>query len=504
MAFTGDRDHARIHFHLGKRIGGASFALALLLSGHPAGAETLKEALAAAYLTSSQLQAQRFALRATDENAARARSGFRPNVSASAEYSARDNSVEFGSSSGTSGIDPSFFGAGKSYPKSYSVTLTQPVFRGFRTINAVRGAEAGIEAGREQLRSVEQQVLLAAVQAYEDVVRDLAMVRLRENNVKVLSEQLRAVENRFKVGEVTKTDVAQSTASLSGGKSDLIMARANLQVSRANYVRVIGHAPRHVRDGHPISRLLPRSVEKALKVGEGEHPDIIAAIYQERAQDHVIEQARGELLPQVNVQASYNKTFNPQPGMDTQETTIVGAKVSVPLYQSGEVGARIRQNVELRSQLRRQIDVMRLQVRSNVSSAWSQLAAVKGQIVSYKAQAEATRIALEGVRQEEKVGQRTVLDTLNAQQAHLSSQVQLETAKHDHVVASYSLLSAIGRLSAASLRLPVATYDPTAHYNKVKNKFMDWDTHVERGDEPTVGSVSRPVKGRDHPNGPAY
>jgi outer membrane protein len=368
------------------------------------------------------------------------------------------------------------------------------------------------------LRSTEQQVLLSAVQFYLDVVRDMAIVALRENNVKVLAEQLRATENRFQVGEVTKTDVAQSRASLSGGQSDVAFSRATLQVSRANFERVIGHPPSHLIAPDPVDNILPNSLEYALKVGEAENPMLISAIYRERAQDHTIEQTRGELLPQLSLQANYTAAFNPAHGLKEEDIGIITGRLTVPLYQSGEVGARIRQGVETRSQLRQEIDQARQQVTANVVSAWSQVVSIRSQIVANKAQVDANTIALAGVREEEKVGQRTVLDVLNAQQALLISQVTLETSKHDLGVATHALLASIGRLTAGELGLSVALYDPSRHYNEVKDKWSDWDwsahsdlssrtdwsTNLEATDEPEVGPLGVPAKGPPTPDGPAY
>jgi outer membrane protein len=465
-------------------------------------AETLSDALVSAYLSNPQLKAQRAQLRGVDENVARAKSGYRPTISGQADHSIMDERIR-----------PDYQDAsGVANPRTYTVSVSQPVFRGFRTINAVRGAEASVEAGREDLRVVEQQVMLSAAQYYLDVVRDVVVVGLKENNVKVLSEQLRATENRFQVGEVTKTDVAQSKASLSGGQSDLQVSRANLQVSRANFERIVGRAPGQLAPPPAIDGVLPRSLDLALGAGLAENPNIIGALYRERAQDHALNEARGELLPQVSVQASYTSYYEPQHGTAEENIGTLTGRLTVPLYQAGEVGARIRQNVESRSQARQLIDQARQQVQSNVTGAWSQVVSIRTQITANQAQVDANSIALAGVREEEKVGQRTVLDVLNAQQSLLNSQVNLETAKHDLGLASYSLLAAMGHLTAGDLRLNVAQYDPSKHYNDVKNKWSDWDwsaqgdwaPHIEAADEPEVGTLGVPANGTRKRNGPAY
>jgi outer membrane protein len=426
-----------------------------------------------------------------------AKSGFRPTIAGEATQSYQRIDPDVG---------PSVDGA----PRSASVTLNQPIFRGFRTINAIKGAQALVEAGREDLRSAEQQVLLSAVTAYVDVVRDQAILSLQQNNLKVLKEQQRATQDRFDVGEVTKTDVAQASARASGASSDISAARANLQASRAVFAQIIGHPPATL--SNPASaRSLPRSLDEAIAIGEGENPQILAAIFRERAQDHAIKQTKGELLPSVDLQASYTRNENTLGGgggasADEDVTTVTGV-LRVPIYQAGDVSARIRQNIETRSQLRHQIDEARESVRANVISAWGVYTSAQAQIVSDKAQVEANRVALTGVREEEKVGQRTVLDVLDAEQELLNSQVTLVTTRRDLVVASYALLATTGRLSVASIGLPVEQYDPTQHYRQVKNQWIGWSTSVEESEsEPVVMPVRAPGRTPEQPSGdgPAY
>jgi outer membrane protein len=328
------------------------------------------------------------------------------------------------------------------------------------------------------------------------------------------------------VGEVTKTDVAQSKASLSGGQSDLALSRATLHISQANFERVVGHSPNKLAAPDPIDQALPNSLDYAVQVGGAENPTVIAAIYRERAQDHAISEVRGELLPSISLQASYTAGYDPAHGTKEQDVGLVTGRITVPLYQAGEVGARIRQGVETRSQLRQVIEQTRQQVTATVTTSWSQVVSIRAQIVANTAQSDANTIALAGVREEEKVGQRTVLDVLNAQQALLNSQVTLESSKHDLGVASYSLLASIGHLTSGDLALNVAQYDPSKHYKAVKNKWNDWDwstqsetsgqsswsTHIESSwspqieplDEAQVGPIGVPDKGKRNKGGPAY
>jgi outer membrane protein len=463
------------------------------LSGRAAQAQSLQEALEQAYLFNPTLKAARAQLRATDENVPRAKSGFRPTITG--QGTAGYQNVE----TNVPGV------GGDSYPRSASVTLTQPIFRGFRTLNAVKGAQAQVEAGREDLRASEQNVLLSAVTFYVNVVRDEAILKLRENNLRVLQEQLRATQDRFQVGEVTKTDVAQAQAGVAGARSALSAAKANLEASRAAYAQIIGAPPRALRDPGP-TRFVPKTIQEALQIGEGENPQILATIFRERAQDHLIKQTEGELLPSVDLQASYSHSEDSGGVADRQNVTTVTGVVTVPIYQAGEVDARIRQNVETRSQLRHLINEARENVRANVTSQWGTFTSAKAQITSNQAQVEANNVALAGVREEEKVGQRTVLDVLNAEQEALNSQVALVTSRRDLVVASYQVLAAIGRLSAGGVALGVEQYDASKHYDQVKNKFIGWSTSVEASEaEPAVAPVE--VKGRapgQTEGGPAY
>lgn len=482
---------------LGKALRLACMAAGLWLGlGVTAQAETLRDALAAAYLINPTLKAKQAELRAIDEEVPRAESGYRPRVTATIEHGVEDINVN---------PDPTGKQSATLWPRTYSITGRQPIFRGFRTYNAIKGAQARVEAGREDLRRTEQQVFLAATSAYMDVVRDEAIVRLRENNVNVLAQQLKATQDRFEVGEVTKTDVAQATARHSGAVSALSTARAALGSSQGGYERIIGHRPIQLKDPGPPTRLLPSSLEQALQCGEQENPAILVALFLERAQEHIIKQFKGELLPEVNLEATYTKQYDPSSGIEELDRTTVTGRVTVPIYQAGEVSARIRQAYDTRSQRRFQIDESRKQVRSDIVAAWSQLSSARARTISDQAQVDANRIALSGVREEEKVGQRTVLDVLDAEQELINAEVNATGTRRDLVVASYSVLSSVGRLTAAEIDLAVEYYDPGQHYREVKRKWYGWSTAVEAV-EPEVAPVTDPglAPGQKHGDGPAY
>jgi len=434
----------------------------------PALAETIKEALAAAYIANPQIKAERARQRATDEEVSRAKSGYRPRIEGQATHTYQDVSSR-----------PSFGTDGDSYPRSYSVNLTQPLFRGFRTINSVESAKASVEAGREDLRRVGQEVLLDAATQYMNVLRDQSIVRLRENNVEFLSEQLQATQDRFEVGEVTKTDVAQSRARRAEAVSALNLAKANLKTSRAAFERVIGYPPRNLKTPKPLDRLLPPTLDAALKEGEMRNPEILAGLFRVKSAEYDTKTIKGELLPELQLEASYEKSFETGSSEERDTTTITG-RLTVPIYEAGEVSARVRQSQDTQLQRRQQVDQARQKVRADVVSAWGQLVAARAALVSDRAAVQANKIALEGVKAEEQVGQRTVLDVLDAEQELLDSQVGLVTSRRDLVVATYTLLAAIGKLTPSDLRLPTEVYDSDKHYRKVKNQAFGfhWTTSV--------------------------
>jgi len=453
--------------------GGAAIAIAMLaitFADAPAKAETLEQALSDAYLVNPVLNAERARLRAIDEQVASAKSGLRPNVSASGDtgYSNQNsnstNAIGFGAGGLTSD--------GVTHPHGYSVQLSQPLFQGFQNLNAVRQAKAQVQAEREALRTAEQNVLLDAATAYVNVVRDQAVVRLRENDVKVLTEQLKATRDRFDVGEVTRTDVAQAEARRSEALATLSVAQANLKTSRAAYEQVIGHPPGNLQTPPSIRHLLPQTLDEAMTLGDGENPVILDAVYKEEASLYAVQQIMGELLPSVSLEAQYKKRFDESQITSEVETTTVTGRLNVPLYQGGGVAARVRQAKETNNQLKREVEDARLRVHADVIANWGILQSSGPAISSAESAVKANKIALTGVREEEKVGQRTTLDVLDAQRELLNSQIGLVSALRDRVVAEYSLYAAIGRMDAQTLGLSVPYYDPLQHYDIVKNKWF--------------------------------
>lgn len=463
--------------------GGAALVIAFLavaVFGRPASAETLEEALADAYLINPVLNAERARLRATDEQVALAKSGLRPLVSGSADWNYVNQNSERaglggGAGAGGGAVDLSSAGLttdGVTHPHGYSVQLSQPLFEGFQNLNAIRQAKATVQAAREALRSVEQTVLLDAATAYVNVVRDQAIVRLRENDVTVLSEQLKATKDRFDVGEVTRTDVAQAEARRSEALATLAAAQANLKTSRAAYEQIVGHPPGNLVTPTPIRHLLPSTIDEAMTLGDGENPIILAAVYNEESSLYAVQQIMGELLPEVKLEAQYEKRFDQSQSLKELETTTVTGRVNVPFYQGGGVSARVRQAKETNNQLKKEVEDARLRVHADVIANWGILQSSGPAISSAEAAVAANKIALTGVREEEKVGQRTTLDVLDAQRELLNSQIGLVTALRDRVVAEYSLYAAVGRMDAQTLGLAVPYYDPIEHYDIVKGKWF--------------------------------
>jgi outer membrane protein len=490
------------------RCGGAVLVFAFLVLssfGRPASAETIEEALADAYLINPVLNAERARLRAIDEQVAFAKSGLRPFIFGTADTAFQNQNTTIG---GTSNNAPSNVGLltgptnqafpttapittgalplnqafgqtegdteddGVTNPRGYAVNLSQPIFEGFRNLNAIRQAKSTVQAAREALRTIEQTVLLDTATAYVNVVRDQAVVRLRENDVSVLTEQLKATKDRFDVGEVTRTDVAQAEARRSEALATLAAAQANLKTSRAAYEQVIGHPPGSLVTPASIRHLLPSTLNEAMTLGDGENPIILFSVYSEEASLYAVEQIMGEMLPDVQLEAQYEKRFDSFSSSDSQETTRVLGRLNVPFYQGGGVSARVRQAKETNNQLKKEVEDARLRVHADVIANWGILQSSGPAITSAEAAVGANKIALTGVREEEKVGQRTTLDVLDAQRELLNSQIGLVTALRDRVVAEYSLYTAVGRMDAQTLGLPVPYYDPIQHYDIVKNKLF--------------------------------
>ncbi|MEO1206468.1 MAG: TolC family outer membrane protein [Pseudomonadota bacterium] len=436
-------------------------AFAVLAPQDQANAESLSQALHSAYQSNPELDAERARLRATDEEVPRAKSGYRPTVQGSVSY----GQTHLNSRPGTTSD-------GRSDPGAWSVSINQPIFTGFRTTNAISEAESLVRAGRQDLRRVEATVLLDAVTAYMDVVRDKAILRLREANVGVLSQELEAAQARRAVREVTLTDVAQAQARRARAVSAADLAKANLRVSRAAYRRVVGHAATKVREPGLNVEGVPDTLDAALAIAREESPNVISALYREQASKFAVNRTWSELLPRVDLEAAYEHETSSTSLIEDQESASITGRLTIPFYQGGEVRARVRQAKHTHVSRLQQVEQARNETRQNVTSAWSQLVAARAQIKSDNVAVRAASTALEGVREEERVGQRTLLDVLDAEQELLDAQVARVTTRRNLIVASYALLATMGRLEAEQIAVTDTVYEPTANYNEVRNKWL--------------------------------
>jgi outer membrane protein len=445
---------------------GAAVAVLLLASigASPVLADTIEAALVRAYQSNPQLNAQRAQVRSTDENVPQALSGYRPKVAVTASAG-----VQYTDLLTTQGGTPFH---GTQTPRSVGATVTQTLFNGQQTANRTRAAESQVSGAREGLRFLDQQVLLSAATIYMDYLRDAAIVEVQRSNVRVLEQTLKQTRDRFNVGEVTRTDVAQSEAQLAAGRTQLLTAEANLVTTRANFRRIIGNEPQALAPGSPVDRFLPATLPAAVELSLVENPNVTAAMFGIDVNYLQVKVNEGALLPTVTLQASVQQSYEQQ--LTTYRTFGASAiaQLSVPVYQGGAEYALIRQSKETLAQQRLNLEQVRDQTRANTVTAWGQLVAGKAQVASAQAQVSASEIALNGVREEAKAGQRTTLDVLNAQQALVNARVALVTAQHDRVVASYSVLSAVGRLSPQVLSLSTTVYDPSVHYQQVRDSWF--------------------------------
>jgi outer membrane protein len=439
-----------------------------------AAAETIEAALARAYENNPQLNAQRAIVRQTDEGVPQALSGYRPTIAATAtvgrEYSDFENVIPPTPSLVPNGA--SFVDRGMSTPHSVGGTVSQTIFNGEQTANKVRAAESQVSAARETLRVMEQSVLLAAATAYMDMSRDSANLEVQQNNVRVLDRTLTDTRNRFAAGQVTSTDVAQSEAQLAAAQASLHAAESTLMTTRANYRRIIGVEPANLAPASSVDRLAPSTLNAAIAVGTAENPSITAALYGVDVAQLQVKIAEGALWPTLAAQYNVQQQVFPALNIPRQFTDTVMLNLSVPLYQGGAEYSAIRLDKETLDQQRLDVDQVRDQTRANVVQAWGQLQAAKAQIEAAMRQNDAAERALTGVRNEAMAGQRTTQDVLNAEQALVNARQNLLVAQHDRVVASYSLLSAVGRLSAQELALPVPVYDPMVHYQQVRDSWI--------------------------------
>jgi outer membrane protein len=468
------------------------------LAALPVAAETLADAIALAYESNPTLQAQRATQRALDENYVQARSGWRPTLSLGVQdtYNQTRTPGAMGLvDTNGDGIVDTF--ASSSYQEQYGanafVTLSQPIYTGGRVAAAVTAAEADILTGRENLRRVEAQVLGLVIQAYVDVRRDQEAVHIRQEDVVVLQRQLDESRARFDVGEITRTDVAQSQARLAAAVSNLQSALAELATSRGNYAAVVGQNPGELAPEPSLAALLPVDVDKAFDIAEQNNGQIRAAQYAEQASRARLAGARAERMPQVSVGATYGFS-GPGRSIDTNaysQDITARASVTMPLFTGGLTTSRIRQQVERNNADRIGIETARRAVLQNLTQSWNQLLANRANITSTDEQVRAAMIASEGTRQEQQVGLRTTLDVLNAEQELRAAQLSQIGARHDEYVSAAGVLGAMGRLEARNLTPLAPRYDPRTNFNKLRVSWgwVPWEEPIELLDAVLVGKT---------------
>lgn len=444
----------------------------LLAAGSvPLRAETLRDALIKAYMTNPTLEAARADQRAVDESVPIAKAAGKPNLASDATYTeALKNS-------------PNSFTA-PDRVLSAGVDLGVPIYSGGNVKNQVKAAKLRVGAGQADLRGAESALFSDVVGAYMDVIQSEAIVQLNRKNVSVLDTNLQATSDRFEIGDLTRTDVAQSESRLALARGDTRTAEANLAAARERYIRLVGNAPQGLEPPPPLPGL-PDSAEDATNVALENNPDLLAARERVKAADKEIDVAGSGRLPTVSLFASggYNNYFDTLGGSvasssiaQTETTAQAGARLSIPLFQGGRPAAQRRQaQARASSALETEIAVER-GVIAQVRAAYTAWQASNALIAINQTAVDAASLSLEGVRAENSVGNRTILDILDAEQEHLRAQVQLVTARRNAYVAGFTLLAAMGRAEARDLNLEGgALYDPEVNYERVNDKWFDWD-----------------------------
>jgi outer membrane protein len=447
----------------------ATAAVAALLAGGAVQADTLREALIKTYENNPTLNAQRAQIRTLDEGVAIARAGLRPQVSATAGLN--QDILQTG-------------GRGIGRDLSAGVDISYPLFNAGRVRNQIAAADVRVEAGRANLRATEGDIFTEAVAAYNDVIRDRVIVSLNQNQVRVLETNLQASRDRFEVGDLTRTDVAQSEARLSLARSALATAEGRLRSSEENYRRVVGELPDELAPPNPLPPL-PATPEEAVQIALANNADLVAINAQIRAAGLDVDVVRADRLPTVsavsggryqNYLGSADEQFAPGAAESVGRAS-VGVQARVPIYQGGSAGARVRQAQSIQSQLLEQGIGVERAVIAQTRAAFASFQAARQAIEANEIAVAANELALEGTRAEQTVGTRNVLDVLNAEQELLQSQVALVTARRDHYVAGFQLLNAMGLAEAEDLNLDGgALYDPVVNYNRVSRRSSDWAT----------------------------
>ena len=444
---------------------GVAAAICLGFAASPVQAEALPEALAKAYQSNPQLNAERARQRATDENVPQALAGYRPQIVAS---------LSLGLQAVRDLLPNNVIQTATLKPWTIGITVTQTLFNGFKTANSVRVAELQVQSGREALRNVGQGVLLDAVTAYTNVLANQSLVEAQRSNVAFLRETLGIVQKRLNAGDVTPTDTSQAEARLSRGLADLNTAEVNLAISQATYAQVIGNPPSRLSAAEPVDRYLPRSRDEATGLAFKSHPAVLAAGFDVDVATTSINVAESSLYPTVTLQGNASKSRDSDPTLGTfatDQASILG-QVTQPIYDGGTAASQTRQAKELTAQSRLVLDQVRNQARTAATGAWVAHEGAKVAVSASESEVRAAGVALQGVQKEAQGGQRTTVDVLNSQQDLISAKARLIGAQRDRVIASYTLLSAIGKLDVKTLALNTPDYLPEVHYHQVRDAWQ--------------------------------
>lgn len=437
------------------------FLLALLfgLLALPAQAETLQAAMMRAYQTNPDLRKEQAKLRAIDESVPLAKSGQRP-------------SLDFNSAIGESTFKQGAL-ENDSTPRNLGFSLTQPIYKGGSIESSIDSAEKAVLAARATYKDAEQTLFLNVVTSYFDVWLYQATVKINKKNEDVLRQELQAARDRFNVGEATRTDVAQADSRLAGATAARIESEGQLANAKATYEKVIGSPPSELA-APDLNFPIPTKLDEMIDLAQANNPKVINAKFVSEGAERDIATAEGGLLPQVDIQASANRAWDSGTAATTgkTDTASIMARLTVPLYRSGADYARTRAAKETASQRRVEIHAALDSARETAVRAWESLNTAQATIKSRQKQVEAAELAFLGVKEESKVGTRTILDRLNAEAEALQARVNLVQAQRDKAVALFLVKAAIGELTAQQLNLPITPYDPTVHYDQTKNKWI--------------------------------
>jgi outer membrane protein len=456
-----------------RRRGGLSFAGLLLVTGATvapaawAQPRTLQDVLAQTYANNPQLQSARAQLRATDEGVPQALAGWRPTVVVGGSYGRGVGTYETNNLQVQNGRDI----------LSAQATLTQPIYRGGQTRASTNRADNQVFAQRGRLLATEQQVMSDTTNAFVNVIQTQQLLELQVNNEQVLARQLQATNDRFRVGEITRTDVAQAEAALAGARAQRETAAGNLQIARATFRRLVGVLPGQLVEPQPLA-LPVKSATDAAQLAAANNPAVIAAVFDDSAARDAIDVAFSSLMPTLSLQAQAVQNQNSSVRNQTVTGGQVLANFTVPIYQGGSEFSRVRQARQQEQQTRKVLDDTRRQAVQQATQSWEQLVSIRATIQSTRSQISANRVALEGVQREAIVGSRTTLDVLNAEQALLQSRVTLVQNLANLITASYNVANSIGRLTARDLNLAVPLYDEKAYYNAVRQRLGGTDDYA--------------------------